>query len=91
MAMTFLLTQAIQHEYQYDWGTLKRVISVHFMNQHWQNQMKLKAQRMQYQQSGHKSKLPTKYYNQNLEHLELVSDLNDTQLIMEIVNGMPQV
>jgi hypothetical protein len=32
-----------------------------------------------------------KYYNQKLELLELVSDLNDTQLIMEIVNGVPQV
>jgi hypothetical protein len=51
--------------------------------------MKLKAQRMWYQQSGHNSELPTKYYNQKLELLELVSDLNGVQLIMEIVNGMP--
>jgi len=72
-----------------DWGTLNKVICSYFMNRAWLDRQKSRANKAHYREPTHSSESPTAYYIRKSELLLLVYQMNDSESMMEIMNGAP--
>ena len=72
-----------------DWGTLRDVICSYFMNRAWLDRQKSRANKAHYREPGYSSESPTSYYIRKSELLLLVYRMNDSEIMMEMMNGAP--
>ena len=59
------------------------------MNRVWLDRQKSRANKVHYREPGHSSESPTAYYIRKSELLLLVYQMNNSEIMMEIMNGAP--
>jgi len=84
------LPQAHKNYAQTNWTHFKTALTTHFMNQTWTDRMKLKALRVRYHQKSNELETPSDYFHRKLRLMRLLFEFNDSELIMEIMNGAPK-
>lgn len=72
-----------------NWDTMKEAISDFYMNRKWLDQQKGKAIRASYREPGHTKETPSDYYIRKTALLNLVWNLDDSELILEVMQGAP--
>ena len=72
-----------------NWTTLKKAISEYWMNHHWLEKQKLRANRARYRESGHQRKSPSNYIICKMELLSLVYSYTDSETIQAIMQEVP--
>ena len=65
-----------------NWTTLKKAISEYWMNHHWLEKQKLKANRDRFREARHQWESPSKYVIYKMELLTLVYSYSDTETIV---------
>lgn len=87
----YSLPEDTRDRIQSDWSTLKEAIRGHYMNRHWLDRQKAKANKARYREGGYSKETPSEYYIRKLELLEFVYDYSDAELITEIMSGAPVI
>ena len=87
----YSLPEDTRESIQSNWSTLKEAVRSHYMNRHWLDRQKAKANKAKYRESGHSRESPSEYYIRKLELLEFVYDYSDAELITEIMSGAPVI
>ncbi|KAF8903272.1 hypothetical protein CPB84DRAFT_1903283 [Gymnopilus junonius] len=72
-----------------DWDTLRNVITDFYMNRKWLDQQKGKAIRAHYREPGYARETPSEYFIRKNELLNNAYSMEDSELIMEIMEGAP--
>ena len=72
-----------------NWTTLKKAISEYWMNHHWLEKQKLRANRARFREAGHQREIPSKYFIHKMELLTLVYSYMDTETIQAIMMEAP--
>ena len=72
-----------------NWSTLKKAISEYWMNHHWLEKQKLRANRARYRESGHQRESPSDYIIRKMELLSLVYSYTDSETIQAIMQEVP--
>lgn len=72
-----------------DWDSLKEALGAYYMNRRWLDRQKSRANRAYYHESGYFKELPSEYVIRKAELLRTVYTMDDTELIMEIMEGAP--
>ena len=85
----YSLPESTRDTIQVNWNTLKDAIRVHYMNRHWLDLQKAKANKVKYREAGYTRESPSEYFIRKLQLLELVFDYSDAELIAEIMAGAP--
>lgn len=85
----FGLSQEVRRDVSRNWGTLRQAIGTYFMNRAWLDKQRTRAISMKYREVGHERESPSDYFHRKLELLQLAHGMDDSQLIMEIMNGAP--
>lgn len=85
----YSLPENHREDIQRNWLTLRNAIASHYMNRHWLDRLKTKANKATYRDSENPKETPSEYYIRKLELLELVYDYTETELISEILDGAP--
>ena len=68
---------------------LKAAISCYYMNRKWLDKQKARATHMYYQEAQHDREMPSEYYIRKSKLLNTVYSLDDSELILEIMEGTP--
>jgi len=68
---------------------LKKVILEYWMNYHWLEKQKLRANRARYRESGHQCESPSDYIMHKMELLSLVYSYTDSETIQAIMQEVP--
>ena len=72
-----------------NWTILKKVILEYWMNYHWLEKQKLRANRARYRESGHQCESPSDYIMHKMELLSLVYSYTDSETIQAIMQEVP--
>ncbi|KAK1221859.1 hypothetical protein PQX77_015329 [Marasmius sp. AFHP31] len=72
-----------------DWRLLREEIGGYYMNRKWSEDLRKKANRSGYLDTGHMCETPSEYYIRKLNLLTTAYDLADSELISEIMEGAP--
>lgn len=72
-----------------NWDTLRGCISSYYMNQKWLDKQKARAIRAFYRDQGHARESPSEYYIRKAELLNTVYTMNDSEVILEVMEGAP--
>ncbi|KAE9382996.1 hypothetical protein BT96DRAFT_844737, partial [Gymnopus androsaceus JB14] len=72
-----------------DWRNLRKEIASYYMNRRWMETMRRKATRASYRETGHTRETPSEYYIRKCDLLTTVYELDDSELIMEVMDGAP--
>lgn len=83
------LPEYYRNNIEENWDTIKEAISDFYMNQKWLDQQKGKAIRASYHEPGHTKETPSDYYIRKSALLNLVWNLEDSELILEVMQGAP--
>ncbi|KAJ7133116.1 hypothetical protein C8R44DRAFT_870553 [Mycena epipterygia] len=76
-------------EIEQNWDTLKQAFVTFYINRNWLDRQKYKANRAYYREQGHGRETPGDYYIRKVELLTMVYTLDDSTLIMEVMEGAP--
>ena len=85
----FSLPSEHRKKIEKDWGTLKEALGAYYMNRRWMDKQKSRAIRAYYRESGYYKELPSEYVIRKAELIRTIHDYDDTELIMEIMEGAP--
>ena len=83
------LPLSYRNKIEVSWTTLKAAISRYYMNRKWLDKQKARATRAYYQEAGYHRETPSEYYIRKGELLNTVYSLDDSELILEIMEGAP--
>ncbi|KAJ7589499.1 hypothetical protein C8J56DRAFT_1049146 [Mycena floridula] len=83
------LPEAYRTEIQDNWGTLQGAMAAYYMNCHWLDKMKAKANHASYRDSGNQQETPSEYFIWKNFLLTQVSELTDSEIIMEVMDRAP--
>ena len=83
------LPLSYRNRIEVSWTTLKAAISRYYMNRKWLDKQKARATRAYYQEPGHTKETPSEYYIRKGELLNTVYNLEDSELILEVMEGAP--
>lgn len=72
-----------------DWDSLKEALGTYYMNRRWLDRQKSRANRAYYREQGYPRELPSEYVIRKAELLRTVYSMDDTELIMEIMEAAP--
>ena len=71
------------------WTTPKKAISEYWMNHHWLEKQKLRANKARFRKTGHQRESPSEYVIRKMELVSLVYSYNDTETIQSIMEEVP--
>lgn len=83
------LPSAHREGLELNWGTLRKAISGYYMNRKWLDKQKSRAVRAYYRESSHVKETPSEYYIRKTELLNTVFSLDDSEIILEVMEGAP--
>jgi hypothetical protein len=72
-----------------NWDTLKEAIVAFYINRTWLDKQKSKANQAYYREANHRSETPGEYFICKTELLTMVYTMDDSVLIMEVMEGAP--
>lgn len=72
-----------------NWDSIRIAIASYYMNRKWLDRMKTKANRTCYRDFGHTKETPSEYYIRKTELLTTVYQMEDSELIMQVMDGAP--
>ncbi|TDL17785.1 hypothetical protein BD410DRAFT_707693, partial [Rickenella mellea] len=72
-----------------NWYTMRDHVMGYFMNAHWLSKQKMKAIRAHYRDKDNANETPSQYFIRKFELITLVYALEDSEIIMEIMQGAP--
>ena len=92
-AETWYFSLPLQHrlDIEKDWTTIKEALGAHYMNRRWMDKQKNRAHMASYRESKHPKESPSEYVIRKLELLRTAFTMDDTELIMEIMDGAPNI
>ncbi|KDN35641.1 hypothetical protein RSAG8_11436, partial [Rhizoctonia solani AG-8 WAC10335] len=73
-----------------DWPSLRRAITIHFMNRTFMERNKADALHARFRDKNHPQESPEDYVIRKMEALTILSDWTDSELITEIMNSAPE-
>ena len=73
-----------------NWTTLKKAISEYWMNHHWLEKQKLRANRVRFREAGHQRESTSEYVIRKMELLTLVYSCTDNKTIQAIMMEVPR-
>ncbi|KAF9001109.1 hypothetical protein BDQ17DRAFT_1244769 [Cyathus striatus] len=73
------------------WDNLRDGIAGYYMNRHWLDSQRTKAQKAKYREFNYCGETPSEYYIRKTELLKTGSDYSDRQLIDEVLSGAPLI
>ncbi|KAF7372967.1 TY3B-TY3B protein [Mycena sanguinolenta] len=76
-------------EIEQDWDSLRDAFATYYLNRRWLDRQRGRANRASYQQAGHARETPSQYYIRKTELLNMVRTLEDSELILEVMDGAP--
>jgi hypothetical protein len=76
-------------EIEKDWDTLRKAFATYFLNRKWLDRQRGRANKASYRESGHYRETPSEYFIRKTELLNTVYNLDDSEVIMEVVDGAP--
>lgn len=76
-------------EIEANWDTLKLAFATYFMNRKWFDKQKGRASRATYREPGYTRETPSEYYICKTDLLNMVFNLDDSEVIMEVMDGAP--
>ena len=68
---------------------LKKAISEYWMNHHWLEKRKLRANKARFREPGHQCESPSQYIIHKMELLSFVYSYTDTETIQAIMEEVP--
>ncbi|KAG8710599.1 hypothetical protein FRC11_004324, partial [Ceratobasidium sp. 423] len=83
------LDKAYRRQITADWPSLRRAITIHFMNRTFMEHNKADALYMRFRDKYHTHESPEDYVICKMEALTILSDWTDSELIAEIMNSAP--
>ncbi|RDB19963.1 hypothetical protein Hypma_012730 [Hypsizygus marmoreus] len=83
------LPSPYRDEVEQNWDTLRSCISSYYMNRKWLDKQKARATRAHYRETGYGRETPSEYYIRKAELLNTVYTLDDSEVILEIMEGAP--
>lgn len=83
------LPLSYRNKIEVSWTTLRGTISRYYMNRKWLDKQKAQATRAYYQEASHSKETPSEYYICKSELLNTVYNLEDSEFILEIMEGAP--
>lgn len=78
-----------RNQIEVSWATLKAAISRYYMNRKWLDKQKGRATRAYYREPKHFKESPSECYIRKSELLNTVFSLEDSELILEVMEGAP--
>ena len=72
-----------------NWTTLKKAILEYWMDHHWLEKQKLRANRARFREARHQQESPSEYVIHKIELLMLVYSYSDTETIQAIMMEVP--
>jgi len=92
-AETWYFSLPLDHRFEIekDWDTLKEALGAHYMNRRWMDRQKNRAHLAYYKEPKHSRESPSEYVIRKLELLKTAFTMDDTELIMEIMDGAPNI
>ncbi|KAE9382584.1 hypothetical protein BT96DRAFT_770885, partial [Gymnopus androsaceus JB14] len=72
-----------------NWGTLRQAIGDYYMNRKWYHNMRRKADKSHYRESGYENETPSEYFIRKNDLLTTVYNLDSSELIMNVMEGAP--
>ncbi|THU95133.1 hypothetical protein K435DRAFT_605497, partial [Dendrothele bispora CBS 962.96] len=88
-AWYYSLPPSYRSQVETNWVHVRTTIGEYYMNRKWTEDMKRKAQRAKYRESGYSRETPGEYYVRKTNLLSIVYDLDDSELISEVMEGAP--
>ena len=85
----YSIPDAEHEKIEENWTTLKKAISEYWMNHHWLEKQKLRANRARSREAGYQQESPRKYVICKMELLTLVYSYMDTETIQAIMMEVP--
>jgi hypothetical protein len=85
----YSIPDAERERIEENWTTLKKAISEYWMNHHWLEKQKLRANRARFREAGHQRETPSEYVIRKMELLTLVYSYMDTETIQAIMMEVP--
>jgi len=83
------LPLSYRNKIEISWTMLKAAISRYYMNRKWLDKQKARATLAYYREASHNKETPSEYYIRKSELLNTVYNLEDSELILEIMEGAP--
>jgi len=83
------LPLSYRNQIEVSWMTLKAAVSCYYMNWKWLDKQKGRAMCAYYWEPGHNRETPSKYYICKSKLLNTVYNLEDSELILEVMEGAP--
>lgn len=83
------LPLSYRNKIEVSWTMLRSAISHYYMNRKWLDKQKARATRVYYREASHSKETPSEYYIRKSELLNTVYNLEDSKLILEIMEGAP--
>ncbi|KAJ7148468.1 hypothetical protein C8R43DRAFT_1129106 [Mycena crocata] len=80
---------AYRAEIEENWDTLCKAFSTYFLNRKWLDRQRGRANKAAYRDYGHVNETPSEYYIRKTELLNTVYTLDDSEIIMEVMDGAP--
>ncbi|KEP45274.1 hypothetical protein V565_294030, partial [Rhizoctonia solani 123E] len=84
------LDKAYRRQITADWPSLRRAITIHFMNRTFMERNKADALHAHFRDKNHPHEMPEDYVIRKMEALTILSDWTDSELINEIMNSAPE-
>jgi hypothetical protein len=81
----YSIPDAERSRIEVNWITLKKAISDYWMNHHWLEKQKIRANKVRFRESGHPKESPSEYIIHEMELLSLVYSYSDTETIQAIM------
>jgi len=72
-----------------NWSCLRNIISGYWMNHHWLEKQKLRANKARFREVGHQRESPSEYIIRKLELIGLVYNYTDLETIQAIMEQVP--
>jgi len=83
------LPLSYRNQIEVSWTVLKGAISRYYMNRKWLDKQKARVTCAYYREPQHDRETPSKYYIRKSELLNTVYSLEDSEIILEIMEGTP--
>ena len=85
----FSISEVNRTRFEENWGNLKKGIADYWMNHHWLEDQKMRANKARYREAGHDQESPSDYIIRKLELLKLVYSYTETETIKAIMSEVP--
>ncbi|THU89464.1 hypothetical protein K435DRAFT_821394 [Dendrothele bispora CBS 962.96] len=86
----FSIPLAKRRKLEESWDQLRQEIMGYYMNQTWLDKTKKRAWDTRYREMGHTRETPSDYYIRKSDLLTAVFQMEDSELILEIMDGAPK-